>query len=393
MAMNKYLTIIAALFLTTALCSAQPKKASFQYGPWIQNVTETGFTVVFKTPEPTLAFVEVAPEDGSSMYNSELHRFYETVAGRRTSGTLHKIRVTGLEPGTAYRYRVTGKVALDDSYAYGTVWGPQLHMVEQISGIRTLDAKATECRFSMINDIHAHSDRYKALVKGLKPEDMDFLVMNGDMASYVNSLDTMMKYTFGPAKELLQSVPSIYVRGNHESRGRQFDMVPRIFDSPTGEFYFQFRQGPCAFLVLDGGEDKPDSSGEYSDTADFDTYRQAELEWLKTAVKNPEFVNAPWRIVLIHIPTISHITPWYTQQWLCDNVLPVLNEAGVDLMLSGHHHKYIYVTPGAEGNKNAFPILVNSNVDRLDCSVTAKSINIKIINQEGKEIHSHSLSK
>ncbi|MBQ2107419.1 MAG: metallophosphoesterase, partial [Bacteroidales bacterium] len=106
-----------------------------------------------------------------------------------------------------------------------------------------------------------------------------------------------------------------------------------------------------------------------------------------------EFVNAPWKIVLIHIPTISHITPWYTQQWLCDNVLPVLNEAGVDLMLSGHHHKYIYVTPGAEGNKNAFPILVNSNVDRLDCSVTAKSINIKIINQEGKEIHSHSLSK
>ena len=249
--MNKYLTIIAALFLTTALCSAQPKKASFQYGPWIQNVTETGFTVVFKTPEPTLAFVEVAPEDGSSMYNSELHRFYETVAGRRTSGTLHKIRVTGLEPGTAYRYRVTGKVALDDSYAYGTVWGPQLHMVEQISGIRTLDAKAPECRFSMINDIHAHTDRYKALVKGLKPEDMDFLVMNGDMASYVNSLDTMMKYTFGPAKELIQSVPSIYVRGNHESRGRQFDMVPRIFDSPTGEFYFQFRQGPCAFLVRD----------------------------------------------------------------------------------------------------------------------------------------------
>ena len=100
MAMNKYLTIIAALFLTTALCPAQPKKASFQYGPWIQNVTETGFTVVFKTPEPTLAFVEVAPEDGSSMYNSDLHRFYETVAGRRTSGTLHKIRVTGLEPPT-----------------------------------------------------------------------------------------------------------------------------------------------------------------------------------------------------------------------------------------------------------------------------------------------------
>ncbi len=390
--MKRILLSLAAI-LACLICLAQPRKATIQYGPWVQNVSETGFTVIFKTPEPTLAYVEVAPEDGSSMYNSDLPRFYETIAGRRVHGTIHRIRVSGLQPGTPYRYRIVGKVALDDSYAYGIVWGPELKITGDISGIKTLDLNAKECRFSVVNDIHCKTGRYTSLTKDLKPEDMDFFVMNGDMASYVNSLDTMIKYTFGPAKELLQSVPSIYVRGNHESRGREFHLVPGIFDSPTGEFYFLFRQGPCAFLVLDGGEDKTDSSGEYFGTADFDSYRRTELEWLKKAVEDPLFKSAPWRIALIHIPTISHFTPWYAQQWLCDNMLPVLNEAGVDLMLSGHHHKYIYTAPGAEGNRNAFPILVNSNTDRLDCKVTEGRIDIRVVSEDGKELHSLSFKK
>ena len=110
-------------------------------------------------------------------------------------------------------------------------------------------------------------------------------------------------------------------------------------------------------------------------------------------MKDPDFRDAPWRIVLIHIPTISHIEPWYAQQWLCDNMLPILNEAGVNLMLSGHHHKYIFVTPHAEGNGNDFPILVNSNVDRLDFTATDSLIDIRIVDLEGKEIHRHSFRK
>ena len=110
-------------------------------------------------------------------------------------------------------------------------------------------------------------------------------------------------------------------------------------------------------------------------------------------MEDPLFKSAPWRIALIHIPTISHFTPWYAQQWLCDNMLPVLNEAGVDLMLSGHHHKYIYTAPGADGNRNAFPILVNSNTDRLDCKVTEGRIDIRVVSEDGKELHSLSFKK
>ena len=74
-------------------------------------------------------------------------------------------------------------------------------------------------------------------------------------------------------------------------------------------------------------------------------------------------------------------------------MLPVLNAAGVDLMISGHHHKYIYTAPGAEGNRNAFPILINSNTDRLDCVVSEKQITARIFNEDGKEVHSLSFKK
>lgn len=391
--MKRILVLALACCLATLVCPAKPAKASIQYGPWIQNMTEDGFTVVFRTAQPTLAYVEVAPDDGSSFYNLDRPRFYETVAGRRLSGTMHRIRISGLEPGKAYRYRVHGKPVIDDSNAYGTVWGPESVIAKEVGGVRTLDTKAAQCRFSVINDMHAQFDRYATLTRPLKPADLDFLVMNGDMVSYVNDIDTMMKYTFGPAKELLRRVPSLYVRGNHESRGRAFADVPTLFDSPTGAFYYLFRQGPAAFLVLDGGEDKPDTSGEYSGTADFDAYRLRQLAWLKEAVRDPAFTSAPWRIVLIHIPTISHIAPWYTQQWLCDHFLPVLNEAGVDLMISGHHHRYIYVDPLGEGNGNRFPIIVNSNVDRLDCTVTPDGIDARIFDLDGKEIHRHTYHK
>ena len=56
MTTKRILFILSGLIACT-LVLAQPKRPSIQYGPWIQNVTGDGFTVVFKTAEPSLAFV------------------------------------------------------------------------------------------------------------------------------------------------------------------------------------------------------------------------------------------------------------------------------------------------------------------------------------------------
>ena len=146
-----------------------------------------------------------------------------------------------------------------------------------------------------------------------------------------------------------------------------------------------FRQGPVAFLVLDAGEDKPDSSPEYSGYADFDSYRQTQLEWLKSVVKDPLFTEAPLKVVLMHIPAISNKKSWYGQKWVGDNFVPVLNAAGVDLMLSGHHHEHMYMETGSCGN--GFPIIANDDTDRLEFTADADGYKVVTYDQEGNAGH------
>ena len=95
-----------------------------QFGPWVTNVTETSFTVLWTTEYDALVSLEVAPgDDGSEFESDQRASFVESVAGRRITGRYHSITATGLEPGRTYRYRLVGQNVEDDSNAYGTTYG------------------------------------------------------------------------------------------------------------------------------------------------------------------------------------------------------------------------------------------------------------------------------
>lgn len=386
--MKKTLIFLIVSLLTTTLSAASHLERT-KYGPWVTNVTETGFTVLWKTDKPVLSYVTVCPVDGIAFEAMERPRFYETVAGRALAGQMHCIEVTGLKKGTLYEYRIYGKEVIDHSSAYAIEYGAEKLFCDAKKTrqtVRTLDHEAATCRFSMVCDMHFNAEKYSTLFKGKKGQDMDFVALCGDITSKSENIDSVTKYTVQPINGLLKSTPIVYVRGNHESRGDDFYLVPSLFPTKTGEFYYSFRQGPVAFIVLDAGEDKPDNSSEYSGYAHFDEYRAQELEWLKTAVKEESFASAPKKVVLIHIPTLKWKESWYSQVWAAENFGPILSEAGVDLMLSGHHHKLILQDAGTDGM--AYPIVINSNVDRLDFEADAKSIKIKIYSMDGKLVKS-----
>ena len=103
----------------------------------------------------------------------------------------------------------------------------------------------------MVNDMHNDVKKYSTLMSGMDKAKTDFVVLCGDIISYAPGADSVMKYTFGPIDDIAASFPVIYARGNHEGRGPEWYDIPKLFPSPTGEFYFSFRQGPVAFLVLD----------------------------------------------------------------------------------------------------------------------------------------------
>ncbi len=382
---NLFKLAIAVLFMNMAVSVASAQDgpvADINVGPWVTNVSDNAFNVLWTSSYRTLSYVEVAPDDGTDFDACERPRFYQTVSGRRVIDTFHDVRVTGLEPGVKYRYRIMSKAVINDDSAYHTDYTEQVKLpVAGESAVKTLDPKAKSCRFTMVNDIHANDDKYKALVKGLGSDDMDFFVMVGDIMSYINDVDAMVEHVYGPVPELVANVPTFYTRGNHETRGKYAYLFQKYSPTNSGDTYFMLRHGPVAVVVLDAGEDKPDDNKEYSGAVDFDLFRQQQVEWLKEVVKDPVFAKAPVKVALMHIPAFNDEKSWYGDRKANEMLVPILNKAGVDIMLSGHYHHYVMAEKGKYGND--FPMLANDNVSRLDFYSEGKGCQIRIYDMEG----------
>ena len=63
--MKRLLLSVKLLFFTAIVCAgnAFPPSVRIAEGPWLQQVGDRGFTVVWTTNVPAAAWVEVAPDD------------------------------------------------------------------------------------------------------------------------------------------------------------------------------------------------------------------------------------------------------------------------------------------------------------------------------------------
>lgn len=179
--------------------------------------------------------------------------------------------------------------------------------------------------------------------------------------------------------------PILFTRGNHETRGVFADSLGDYFPGRDGRFYGIYRYGDVCILLLDCGEDKPDDHAEYNGLADYDAYRAEECAWLKKAVRSEEFLTASARIVLLHIPPAAGA--WHGSVHLNELFVPVLNEAGIDLMLCGHDHRYSFHPAGERDAK--FPIVVNDNRSCVRCDVADSLIRVRIAGPRDKTVHTH----
>lgn len=394
----KRLTLLLGILLLTTAAFAQnavPPTARIAHGPYLQNVTEDGFTVIWSSTADAAAWVELAPDDGSHFYSAPRPAYYDSHLGLRRIGRLHSVRVSGLEPGTTYRYRImqqgvilnegNKRVILDDGY------GSEVFRRKPYT-VTTLDPAQSRVDFWVVNDIHSRDSIFRLLIReapGAKP---DFVCLNGDLASQTENDRTLWDACLSSASELLTpaGIPLVGVRGNHENRGAYARHWLDYFPSPTGETYYTFRRGPALFIVLDGCEDKPDNDIRYYGLGDWDAYRQQQAAWLKTVVESDEFREAPVRIVLIHMVP-GKADSWYGEQQVRKLFAPQLTGKGIDVMLCGHYHRYYWIDDNSRGVD--FPILVNSNNDCLRVSADAGGIDLKVYNTAGTMIKQHRIDK
>lgn len=72
--------------------------------------------------------------------------------------------------------------------------------------------------------------------------------------------------------------------------------------------------------------------------------------------------------------------------------MPILNEAGVDVMVCGHLHRHLFVRPGKESGAK-FPVIINSNVDVIEASADDHSLELSVKNGNGQEILHHTVKR
>ena len=393
--MRRFFVFAITLLVSVGVMSAQkPPRAKVVCGPYVQSVSQTGFTVIWTTDVESVAWVELAPDDGSHFYNQERPKYYDARGnGVFPIGKIHKVVVEGLQPGTTYRYRLMNKGVIayngsgDVQYMKGS--GTDVHKGQPFK-ITTFKEDYETLRFDIFNDIHGKDSLFNTILAGAR-DNRDFVFLNGDMTSNISNEDMIAKmYLASAAKSLNGSIPMFASRGNHELRGRDAIKWLSYFDTPTGAPYYSFSIGDFFFVVLDACEDKPDSDIEYSGIVASKPYVERQGRWLKEVLASEECRNAKVRIAFCHVPPETN--GWYGAWQMCNILVPPLNEAGIDAMFCGHIHRWRVAEPDGTISNAQFPVICNPNMQRMEVTATTEEIKISTFDSTGKSTNSHTIT-
>lgn len=387
--MNK-LSLLFVLSLLISFSAFAQEDIKITHAPYLQNLDENEVTIVWTANKPSIGWVELAPDDGTHFYLTERPKFFNARNGIKLTSTVHAVHLTGLTPGTRYRYRVYSQEVLSHvgyQVIYGNVAATSVYMTEPLS-FKTGDHSKQSVNFAMVNDIHGNSKMLEKLVSYSDIKNTDLFLFNGDMVSSFNSEKEIFDGFMDMATKLFASTtPMYYTRGNHETRGAFAPSFQDYFSPKQEHIYYMFRQGPVCFIVLDSGEDKPDSDIEYSGKNVYDQYRTEQAAWLQKVLESKEYKESPFKVIVCHVPPFGG---WHGDKEIADKFIPLLNNANVDIMLCGHLHEYVRNEP-KDGVK--FPIIVNSNNTLLKADVRNNTMKINIFDLDGKEIDKLTISK
>ena len=373
---------IFLLLLISALAFADIQIVA---GPYLQNPTEDGISIIWLTNTKAYGEVELETAVGIS-------RHYSCEDGLRGAyTTLHKVRISGLEAGTQYRYRVSAK-EITSFQPYKVAFGKTI--VSEWFRCSTLSAATNEASFVVFNDIHEKPEIVENLLSHHNEGAFDLAFINGDYFHHLEDetqlVEILLKHLDGWSAA---STPFLLVRGNHETRGKFARELKNYLDFPGGRYYFSLRQGPLHIIVLDSGEDKEDNHWAYHGLTDFDSYRTREAAWLKEQLESQSFKSAAFRIVIVHMP-LFYDKMGHGMQDCQDKFAPLLN-GNIDLMIAGHTHKRAVLRPN---EKHGYPVFIggspkNGEGTMISVKADKKALKLLVTGEDGKILESFIIEK
>jgi hypothetical protein len=245
----------------------------------------------------------------------------------------HTVRVSGLEPATAYEY------TLGDGTAAGTSgWATVRTAPRGNSDVALIYMGDPQCGLEGWGKLFATAYRRRPAASAV--------LIAGDLVDRGNER-TNWDHFFLRAAGVFERVAMMPCVGNHEylDRGpwlyRAFFTLPA--NGPAGvarDLVYSFEVGDAFVAVLD-------STLAVSDPSQ--ALRQA--DWLDTALLR---TRRTWKLVMFHHPVYaSH--PARESPALRDAWVPVFDRHHVDLVLQGHDHAYLRTYPLRAGRRAGSP--------------------------------------
>jgi acid phosphatase type 7 len=307
-----------AAILSAVLLTAFAGEAAVTRGPYLQKGTPTSVVVKWRTDVSTDSRVRF----GSSP--TSLTSF----ADNTTVTTQHEVSVTGLTPDTLYYYSVgstTATQAGGDTNHFFVTFPPAGNAVPTriwvLGDSGTANASATAVKNAYLN---ATGTRHT-----------DFWLMLGDNA-YSSGTDTeYQNAVFNMYPTMLRKSVLFSTRGNHEADA---NVYYNIFTLPANgeggglpsgtEAYYSFDFGNIHFICLDSFGTTRSATGPMATWLDNDL-----------AATTRDWIIAFWH----HPPYTKGSHNSDTEADLIEmrqNLVPILENGGVDLVLCGHSHSY-----------------------------------------------------
>lgn len=372
------LVCVSAYAAETAPPSSSTVPLAISHGPYLQMPAETSMTVVWATNGRCVSKVEYreAPDGEIKTAIASHHGLIDA------NTTIHRITLSGLKPGTTYQYRAISTEIVDFK-PYKVVFGNTVRSEQ--SQFTTLDDSKGQFSFVVLNDRHEKVPNLKAALRSIQWDSVDLAFLNGDMISDPGTEAQIYRGVVDPCVELFATkVPFVYVRGNHETRGALARSFMDYFPTPNQRYYYSLQHGGVYFLMLDAGEDKADTSSEYSGLVDFERYLKDQTQWLRQQIQSKAFREARFRVVLVHIPPGEmHDPKFIREKWVLDTWGPLFNEGKVALVLSGHTHQFADIPPRAGNNDYHVVIGGTDTIIRVD--VQGDQMDLVVTDNEGTQ--------
>ena len=314
--------------------------------PYLQSLTTTSVDIMFITNKLAYSWVQFGEQD----LRNKAHTLSDGFV--KAYNRVNCIKLANLKPNTEYKYKIVSK-EITVFKPYDLQYGSEIESEEFSFKTRPTEEQDVKC--VIFNDIHDRPYSFGELLKVNAENPFDFVLLNGDMFDYEEDEAQVINHLLSPCADLFaKSKPFLMLRGNHETRGKFRAELKNYFSYPTNQYYFSFNWGPVHFTLLDTGEDKPDDAEVYGGIVNFDSFREEQAIWLEKEMQKPEYTNAKYKVVFMHIPTF-YSGDWHGTMHCRKLFSPIFDKYKVDLVISGHTHKYGVHLPCEE---HSYPIII-----------------------------------